>query len=233
MPTKGYNPECNQSIALDQDADVDQLISVVNELTERVTELERENERLQTEVEQLRDDRADSDARLSAVSDGLSHAHERIDEIEDDIDSVEQGSVDTTGGQTGGDAIDQSETPLEQIIRVPEHMAEDSLSANQERARFVASGIHEYSRSVPAGRAIKSSEIRKVLSAGEGEGERVYTETVSRVIDFLTELGKDDVQIRETRGGERVVVFTDEFVKRVVAYHNRSNAVVTERGATG
>jgi len=64
-----------------------------------------------------------------------------------------------------------------------------------------------------------------VLSARE-EG-RVYTETVSRVIEFLDELGKDSVAVKETQSGERVVVFTDEIVKRIVAYNNQSNTVVT------
>jgi hypothetical protein len=53
------------------------------------------------------------------------------------------------------------------------------------------------------------------------------------VIDFLTDLGQDDVQIRETQQGERVVVFTDDLVKRVVAYHNTNHSVVSEGGATG
>jgi hypothetical protein len=53
------------------------------------------------------------------------------------------------------------------------------------------------------------------------------------VIDFLTDLGQDDVQVRETQQGERVVVFTDEFVKRVVAYHNSSHTVVAHEEVEG
>ena len=123
------------------------------------------------------------------------------------------------------DAFHEPKTPLEDVIRVPEHLVEDSLSANQARARFVAKDVHQYSRSVPAGRAIKSSELRRVLSARDGG--RTYTETVSRVIEFLDELGKDSVAVKETQSGERVVVFTDEIVKRIVAYNNQSNTVVT------
>ena len=59
------------------------------------------------------------------------------------------------------------------------------------------------------------------------DGGRTYTETVSRVIEFLDELGKDSVAVKETQSGERVVVFTDEIVKRIVAYNNQSNTVVT------
>jgi hypothetical protein len=120
---------------------------------------------------------------------------------------------------------------LEDVIRVPEHLVEESLTTNQKRARFVAKDADEYTRSVPAGRAIRSSELRRVLSAGE-DGP-IYTQTVSRVIDFLTELGQDSVEVKESQSGERVVVFTDDFVKRVAAWRNQSNTVVAEEGATG
>jgi hypothetical protein len=92
---------------------------------------------------------------------------------------------------------------------------EESLSANQQRARFVTKDVHEYTRSVPAGRVIKSSELRRGLSARK-EG-RIHTETVSGVTDFLTDLGQDDVQVRETQQCERVV-----------AYHNTNHTVVSE-----
>jgi len=120
------------------------------------------------------------------------------------------------------------------VIRVPEHLVKESLTANQQRARFVAKDIHEYTQSVPAGRAIRSSQLRQVLTAGE-DGQ-IYTETVSRVIRFLDELGDDAVQIRETQRGERVVVFDDTFVNRVQAYHHAqqaSNTVVTGQGVSG
>jgi len=128
-------------------------------------------------------------------------------------------------------ALHKPETPLEEVVQLPEHLAEENLSANQQRARFVARDIHEYARSVPAGRVIKSSELRRVLTAGEESS--VHTETVSRVIGFLTDLGKDDVKIRETQAGERVVVFTEEIVKRIVAFHNANHGVVSEGKVSG
>ena len=155
---------------------------------------------------------------------------QRVTSLEDRQEEADSGD-ETPTPEAGKTTIREPETPLEDVIRVPEHLVEDSLSANQQRARFLAKDIHEYSRSVPAGRVITSSELRRVLSARK-EG-RIHTETVSRVIDFLTDLGQDDVQIRETQQGERVVVFTDEFVKRVVAYHNTNHSVVSEGGATG
>jgi len=120
------------------------------------------------------------------------------------------------------------------VIRVPEHLVEEHLTANQRRARFVAKDVAEYTRSVPAGRAIRSSQLRQVLSAGE-DGQ-IYTETVSRVINFLDDLGGDAVAIKESRRGERVIVFTDAFVERVQTYQHAqqaSNTVVTGGEVSG
>jgi hypothetical protein len=36
-------------------------------------------------------------------------------------------------------------------------------------------------------------------------------------MDFLAELGGDDVQLKRTRSGERTVVFTEEIVERITA----------------
>ena len=117
---------------------------------------------------------------------------------------------------------------------MPDHLATEQLTANQRRARFVAKDIHEYSRRVPAGRAIKSSELRRVLAASEAA--TIHSETVSRVVRFLDDLGGDAVRVRESASGQRVVVFTDGFVDRVRQYQRHrevSNTVVTDAEVTG
>ncbi|MDZ7770666.1 MAG: hypothetical protein U5K38_17155 [Woeseiaceae bacterium] len=87
---------------------------------------------------------------------------------------------------------------------------------------------------MPAGRAIRSSQLRQVLAAGE-DGQ-IYTETVSRVIQFLEDLGDNAVAVKESRRGERVIVFTEAFVERVQTYQHAqqaSNTVVTDHGVEG
>lgn len=202
---------------------VGDMAQTIEQQSEELSALREENRELKDELKEERDSRAKEAAQ----------DRKRIHRVEERLDSVEEGGSgdETPTPEAGETTIQEPETPLEEVVRLPEHLVEENLSANQQRARFVAKDVHEYTRSVPAGRVIKSSELRRVLSARE-EG-RVYTETVSRVIDFLTDLGRDSVEVNETQEGERVVVFTDEFVKRVVAYHNQSNAVVTEGGATG
>jgi chromosome segregation ATPase len=118
-------------------------------------------------------------------------------------ESVEADSTDTTPNDDMQSAPTSTSTPtirepqaaLEDVIRVPEHLVEESLSANQQRARFVAKDIHQYSSKVPAGRALNSSELRKVLSARK-QGY-VHIETVSRVIDYLDDLGESSIKIRK------------------------------------
>ncbi len=122
-------------------------------------------------------------------------------------------------------------------MTLPEPIAERELTANVKRARDVAADVIDYGRSVPAGYTVTSSELWTVLTAlSDGEG-RTYTETVGRVIEYLDELGGDDVIVKETMGGERAVVFSDEFIRRTVAWRNQSNqsshGVVAEGGTTG
>lgn len=204
-------------------------------------------EELEREVEEARERTRAAEERVEDLEDELKEEREvrareaaqdrqRLTAVENAVEELEGGGEtddadDTPRVETGRPAVQQPETPLEDVIRVPEHVVEDSLTANQRRARFVAKDAHEYTHSVPAGRAIKSSELRRVLSAREED--RVYTETVSRVIRFLDDLGQEDVKVRETASGERVVVFGDDLVKRIVAWQNQRNGVVTGEGATG
>ena len=107
-----------------------------------------------------------------------------------------------------------------------EEIAQSSLSRNEQRSRFIAKNVDSYTRSVPAGRAIKSSEIRTVLSASE-DGN-THTETVSRTMSFLDKLGEDEVSVEETQSNEKVVVFSDEIVDRIVSQRSSNHTVVMD-----
>jgi hypothetical protein len=96
---------------------------------------------------------------------------------------------------------------------LPETVAEQELTANIKRARDVAADVVDYGRSVPAGYTIISSELRTVLTAIKDDDGRSYTETVGRVIEYLADLGGDDVTVKQTMSGRRTVIFDDEFVR--------------------
>ena len=188
-------------------------------LEDRVDELERE---LQAERETRAKEAAEDRQRL----------HDLETRVEDGSRETTDESTPTDDSPAGPTTV-PAKTPLEEVIRVPDHLAADQLTANQRRARFVAKDIHEYSRRVPAGRAIKSSELRRVLAASEEA--TIHSETVSRVVRFLDDLGGDAVRVRESSSGQRVVVFDDAFVDRVRQYQHAiaNHTVVTPTGAEG
>lgn len=116
------------------------------------------------------------------------------------------------------DEADESEpgfqTPLERITALPEHVADRELTANQARARFVATDITDYGQSVPAGIRIDSGDIRRVLSAASDDRERIYRTTVSRVMNFLDRFGGDEVAVTK-KHGRRFVVVAESLVDRL------------------
>jgi chromosome segregation ATPase len=214
------------------DAAGDELVKMVASQQNRLDELEHQVKTLESELQQERETRAKADAedrkRIHKVE---TQVEEASDDSTTNSSTDPDGESDTESTDPG---VEPPEVPLEEVIRVPEHLVEEHLTANQRRARFVAKDVAEYTRSVPAGRAIRSSQLRQVLRAGE-DGQ-IYTETVSRVIRFLDDLGGDAVTVNESRRGERVVVFTEAFVERVQASQHAAqpnHTVVTGHGVGG
>jgi DNA repair exonuclease SbcCD ATPase subunit len=206
----------------------DELIETVTTQHDRLEELETRVETLEAELTAERETRAKEAAEdRKRLHDLETQLDENSSETDGPAESDHSGEVDTPSSPSTPQ-VQPPETPLEDVLRIPEHLVEGNLTANQRRARFVAKDIHEYTQRVPAGRAIKSSALRRVLTAGEDA--RIYTETVSRVIDFLDELGGGAVKVRESKQGERVIVFTEAFVERVRTYqrHAAGNSVVTD-----
>lgn len=225
--------------ASELEADTDTLQNTVATLQARLDESTAQVETLEAEIAELRAKlQQERETRAKEAAEDRKRIHEVETQVEEATDEDTADSSPDPDAETATESttpeVEPPETPLEDVIRVPEHLIEDSLTANQRRARFVAKDVAEYTRSVPAGRAIRSSQLRQVLAAGE-DGQ-IYTETVSRVIRFLDELGGDAVTVKESRRGERVVVFTDGFVKRVQTYQHAqqaSNTVVTGQGVKG
>ena len=193
----------------------------------RIDRLEALVEDLCERVEELEDEVDDQGKRMDALSKGVSHAKDEIEVLNahtglEEVDDPEEAE----SRESQQDARD--ETALEDVVSLPEPVAEDSLSPNQLRARFVAKDIVEYSTSVPAGRKIQAGEIRRVLRAGtECNG---HTETVDRVIKILDRLGEDEVTVRFDRDGERQVVFDDELAAGLRSAKTRSRRCDSNAG---
>lgn len=159
---------------------------------------------------------------LNNQSNNVMGAFTKIGEIEDRLEAAEDDCQDNTpgvdrgkdGSQEAEDNTNQHQTPLEQILSMPQDVIEEELTANQRRASFVAQDIENYGESVPAGVRVDSTSMRKVLSAASDEAERIYRTTASRVMDFLDRFGSDEVSVKK-RHGKRFVVVSDELVERI------------------
>lgn len=102
-------------------------------------------------------------------------------------------------------------SPLEQLTNLPKPVAEDHLTENQLRARFVAKDVLDYADKAPKGLVLSSSAISRVLTVRDDATP--HTETVSRVMKFLERFGGDDVYLKMHKG-RRIAVFDAETAHR-------------------
>ena len=172
---------------------------------------------LNNELQQLKNEQTETRRQQAENRQRIHDVEQSVEDV--DVDDTHTPNTDTT-------STHEAVTSLEEVVGLTEEIAESSLSRNQQRSRFIAKNVEDYTRSCPAGRAIKSSEIRRVLSASEDSS--IHTETVSRTMDFLDRLGDDDVSIKETQSNEKVVVFTDEIVDRIVSQRSTNHDVVAD-----
>jgi TolA-binding protein len=215
---------------------VSDLSEKVEEQSERIDQLEKERDELQERVEELEAqptfeiaDETDPIKSLRVEGTPIGRAIQskpsecdvetRLDELKADL---EASNPTPDGEKSGSKDLYQPETPLEQVVAMPEEMATDQLTANQERARFVATDVRDYAESVPAGWTISSTDLRRVLQAYDESG---HTETVARVFHILDDLGGDDIQVIERRGTKRVV-FSDDLVDRLAMIDQSGHDVV-------
>jgi hypothetical protein len=183
-----------------------------SQLIDEAEEIEESVDETQETVADTRKEQALIRSRVTQVEDDVE-----ADQTDEEPDSEDE----TSCHQTGNTTLHEAVTPLEKVTRLPEGAAESSLSRNQDRARAVFRDVLDYTQSVPKGRAIATPDLRRVLTAFRDGGTACY-KTVSRVVDFLTEMGQDDVWTKQRMNGDTVVVFSEEICKRRAAYQNQT-----------
>lgn len=189
---------------------LDSLADCIADLQARVAELEQENNQLRDRVAELESD-------LSAVRDGAGEHRAELSRRLHDLEEREGDQAEPTARASDAGDEPTPQTPLEQVVGLPEHLANEQLSPNQDRARFVASDIKDYAESVPAGWQIESADLRRILQAYDESG---HHETVARVMEMACDLGKEDVWTVKRRGTRRLV-FSEELVDRLEARRSR------------
>ena len=181
---------------------VEGLCEQIDALSQRVTDLEQENERKDERISELENVVDEQDAIIDALRKSKGHTQDRIDDLQDDIERVEERSEGQTPVDTDGDH-EPSGSPLCQLTNLPQHMAEEQLSSNKLRARFIGKDVRQYGDMRKGEIVLDSATIRKVLSAKEDR--EVRWNTVYRVMEYLDEFGKQDSKLKE--GRTKIVCF--------------------------
>jgi hypothetical protein len=227
-------------IAVDQSADHDELVQIVADLADTVRQQDKRIEEQDKRIEEQDKRIEEQDKRIDDLEDQLKEERvtrgkesaqdrKRIHQVEQAVEErlTSEKPMGSDGGEQAPEASATPKTPLERTTTLPEEMIADE-TANVRRAVFVAADLDDYTTKVPAGRAIKSGELRRVLKAGTDA--RGHSQTVDRVISVLDDLGGDEVKIVDRRG-ERRVVFTEQIVERLeelTAEQEASHDVVTQ-----
>ena len=195
---------------------VEQLIATVEDLRDTIEQQADRINQLETELAEHKDHTGREFADVRA----------RITETENR--QTEADSTDATPGVEDEEIGTQtSQTPLERICSLPEPVADRELTTNQERARFIARDARDYAEKAPAGLIIDSRAVKRIITAKEGK--HPHTQTVARVMDFLDELGKDEVKLKKRRGKKFVVVDPEAADQ----YHDRCDGVNKQPPTTG
>jgi hypothetical protein len=203
------------------DDDMDTIRDVSSQLVDEAEEIEEGVKANEESISDTQEAVATTRKEQAEIRSRVTDAEEALDADETDDDPVSDGTNPTSDGPSP--RLHDAVTPLERVTRMDEPTAGSSLSRNQDRARAVFRDVIDYTQSVPKGRAISTPDLRKVLTAFKNDGTACY-KTVSRVVDFLTEMGKGDVWTKERMNGDTVVVFSDDICKRRAAYQNQASA---------
>lgn len=166
-------------------------------LRNRMDELEAENEHLRNEInelegknDQLRDRVDEVEGNVDAALGNTKGAFNKISQLKDRLANLDA----TPKTETSETTVQKYDTSLEQVCALPDHIAEDTHSPNQLRARHIALNLGDYATKTPKGYVLRTSDIRTVLKA---RFDTSHSETVNRVREFFDDLGSDLVEVRE------------------------------------
>jgi len=210
--------------------ETDKLQARVDELEAETQRLEADNEALQARIDELE---AQPEIRIDDPTDPIGSLHISGAPVgqaitskpgQTDLDAeLDRAELKAITDEPPAEPTVEMETPLEQVVAMSNEMVGTQLTANQRRARFVAIDITEYATKTPGGWVLTPKDLRTVLNAAFDTG---HSQTCSRVREILADLGNDEVEIKDSRG-EQKLVFDEALVGRLVELQTTDHDVVT------
>jgi DNA repair exonuclease SbcCD ATPase subunit len=180
-------------------------------------------ESLENELEEEREKRRQAEQRVDELEDDVDDHDDRLDDAESRLDAVGTGieaihdELAVLEGRLEGDLaedVEQNaapdvprETPLEDVVALPEDLADRELDKRSKRARFIAMDPRDYGDKCFSGRIMTAGRIGRTLAAGLDVDP--HPETVRRVMERLDALGKDTTTLRKKNGEKRINIDED------------------------
>lgn len=191
-------------------------------LLDRVERLEAENERLQSELDEVRDRRREGRHALARENHELRDSQERlrkrvvkaeekdgflledIIDLEDQLADLEDRSIpknESTDGDTTN--LRPELTPIERVARLGTEEVGINVTPSIERAVVVFEHWHEWSKKTPNGRVLKDG-LKNLLCTATGD--RLAWRQVYRAANALEELSKGEIEfVDHPRHGRMLV----------------------------
>ncbi|ADJ17068.1 hypothetical protein [Halalkalicoccus jeotgali] len=130
-------------------------------------ELNRKDKRVEELEAQLTEYKRFAGSEFADVRGRITDVEDRADELETTLQETPTETTTVDVEETDSQTT-TTETPLERICTLPEHVADRELTTNQQRARFIAQDVRDYAEKAPAGLVLDSQTIAKVITAAEG-----------------------------------------------------------------
>lgn len=188
---------------------VDELIDEINENQDKLVEIVREEideneisesnkERLEELENEFAEYRSQNEKDKAQIRSTVHEADQQsstnvnvIDKVNQKVDTIKSKFKRVSGGRSS----------LEQIVRLPDKIAQEALSKNQLRARAIVRDLKSVEwDTTMQGKVVESSAIRDKLRETYS---KAHHQTVARVMEFIADMGGEQVELFQSQDDGR------------------------------
>jgi uncharacterized coiled-coil protein SlyX len=198
------------------DVSTDNLTSIVEQLVDRVADLEQTVEEQQATIEELEQTVEEQQATIEELeqtveqtSNNASGAHARINSVEDRLEDVEEGDItdETPTPQADTNASTEPLTPIERLSESGDSTdVTTNVTASVRRAVTLFENLPDWGSSTPKGRVLKPSDRPKQLLEAATDESLAWTQYY-RAAEALERLSKGAVTFfQHAKHGKTVVL---------------------------
>jgi len=194
------------------DVSTDNLTSIVEQLVDRVADLEQEKADLEDRVADLEQEKADLEDRVADLEEQTARSRaedrQRLTDVESRLEDVEEGDItdETPTPQADTNASTEPLTPIERLSESGDSTdVTTNVTASVRRAVTLFENLPDWGSSTPKGRVLKPSDRPKQLLEAATDESLAWTQYY-RAAEALERLSKGAVTFFDHRKHGKTVV---------------------------